>query len=489
MTERFDVAVVGAGFGGLGAALTATERGAKTLLLEALNYPGGCASTFRRQGYRFESGATLFSGFGPGQLFSRWIEQFGLPVDVDFLDPVVEFRTRDWSVDVPADREAWWSRLRRLPGADPQKLDRFQAAQERVADVLWALLDQPELLPPLQLESVPKHIGNLPDYASLLPYVGRPLRRWFREWGVEASPAVRTYLDALCQITIQCSAAEAEAPFALSTMDYYFRGTGHVRGGIGSLAWALVDALRARGQTVQLSHRVKALRRTPGGWMLEARGERYFAERVLLNVLPHDAQALVEATSSDGGRPILRRHRARVERGWGAAMVYFVAEPPPGAGPEPHHFELVQDPSSPLVAGNHLFCSISGARDRGRAPPGQRTVTVSTHVPMNGGLPSADRVAAIHGSMKRGLAELLPEWWSRRTFEMTASPRTFQRFTGRHQGYVGGVPRRAGLDHYRDLFPKPIAPGLYLVGDSVFPGQSTLAAALGGHRTVHAALR
>jgi phytoene dehydrogenase-like protein len=47
---------------------------------------------------------------------------------------------------------------------------------------------------------------------------------------------------------------------------------------------------------------------------------------------------------------------------------------------------------------------------------------------------------------------------------------------------VGGVPRRAGLHNYEGIWPAPVAPGLYLVGDSVFPGQSTLATAIGGQR-------
>jgi phytoene dehydrogenase-like protein len=55
----------------------------------------------------------------------------------------------------------------------------------------------------------------------------------------------------------------------------------------------------------------------------------------------------------------------------------------------------------------------------------------------------------------------------------------------RHLGYVGGVPRRVGLRHYRPqaLWPRQAIPGLYLVGDSVLLGQSTLAVALGGVRT------
>lgn len=36
-----------------------------------------------------------------------------------------------------------------------------------------------------------------------------------------------------------------------------------------------------------------------------------------------------------------------------------------------------------------------------------------------------------------------------RDFFGNYAPRTFERFTGRHLGYVGGVPRRIGLQHYR----------------------------------------
>ena len=128
-----------------------------------------------------------------------------------------------------------------------------------------------------------------------------------------------------------------------------------------------------------------------------------------------------------------------------------------------------------------------------RAPQGQRTVTVSTHVPMDElrGLDDESQgpyIAAIQKRMRETIRARAPELLDHATFEMTASPRTFARFTGRHLGYVGGVPRRAGFEHYRPkaLWPRQAAPGLYLVGDSVLLGQSTLAVALGGVRTAAA---
>ncbi|MGB5268270.1 MAG: FAD-dependent oxidoreductase, partial [Polyangiales bacterium] len=126
-------------------------------------------------------------------------------------------------------------------------------------------------------------------------------------------------------------------------------------------------------------------------------------------------------------------------------------------------------------------------------PVGQRTATISTHVPMQKlrELEPEDQgvyIAGVQNRMRETIRRRAPELLARATFEMTASPRTFARFTGRHLGYVGGVPRRVGWTHYRPraLWPRQAAPGLYLVGDSVLLGQSTLAVALGGVRTAEA---
>ncbi|MEO1234152.1 MAG: NAD(P)/FAD-dependent oxidoreductase [Myxococcota bacterium] len=479
--SRFDAVVIGAGFGGLGAALTLAEGGARVCLLEQLSYPGGCASTFRRRGHRFESGATLFSGFGEGQLFRRWIDRHQLPVTIDFIDPLVELRTPDLTLRVGRDREALVQHLASLPGAPVDGLKAFFRYQKQVADALWPLFDDPALLPPFGARSLLRHLARGPAYLPLASAVGRSLGAVLRRFGVDRFRPLRIYLDALCQITVQCSAEEAEAPFALSTMDYYYRGTGHVRGGIGQLAGALLEATRGLGAEVHLARQVRQLERVGDRWRVHARGGlEVEAPTVVANLLPHNVARLVDARS-----PRLERRARRVEQGWGAAMLYLVVDPPPGAAPEAHHLELVPDPQQDFIEGHHLFCSIGEAHPTTSAGRGERTLTVSTHVPM-AKLRSLDPseqgiyVQSVQDRMRRGLAQLAPEWWSRVTLDMSGSPRTFERFTGRAHGYVGGIPRRRGLHHYLDLIPGCPFPGLHLVGDSVFPGQSTLATAMGG---------
>lgn len=470
-----DVLVIGAGFGGLGCALSLAERGARVLLVEALTYPGGCASSFRRAGHRFEAGATLFSGLAPNQLFGRWITRFGLDVQVDWLDPVMEVRAPGLRLPVLRDRAAFVESLCVLPGAPAPALRRFFREQAALADALWALFDEPELLPPLSAGTLWRHLLGAPRLAPLLPFLTRPLSAFLARLGLDTFAPLRAWLEPLCQITVQCPADEAEAAFALAAMDYGWRGTGHVRGGIGRLATGLAEAVGRAGGEVRFAERARGLRREGGVWRVELRAGEVRAPVVVANLLPADLGALL------GGDAALAARHEEVGRGWGAVMLYRVVE---HEGPA-HHLDLTAEPGAPLVEGNHVFVSVGGPEQGAR-----RSLTASTHVALDRvrGPEVGEVVAAAQARMRATMAALAPELEGP-VLEMTASPRTFQRFTRRREGAVGGAPRRAGWAAWRRLGPEQVGPGLWLVGDSVFPGQSTYAAALGGHRVAEAITR
>lgn len=474
MTE---VLVVGAGFGGLAAALTLAERGVPVTLCEALDYPGGCASTFTRDGYRFETGATLFSGFAEGQLFHRWIRNHRLPITFMPLDPLVELRTPAFRLAVPAQREALLATFATFPEAPMAQLREFFELQRNVADALWPIFDDPARLPPFSFEALAWHLGRSLRYPSVLRWMGRPLLDVLAKHQLDRWAPLRVWADALCQITVQTSASKAEAPLALSALDYGFRGTGHVHGGIGKLAWAMVDAIRALGGKVQLACRVKKLERKKGGWAADTRHGEILAHEVIANVLPQTVAELRGRSNRT-----LDQLGAPVSQSWGAMMLYLALNDAEELPRGPFHWELVADPEQPYTDGNHLFVSVSGASEADRGPKGTRTATVSTHAPATATDPEASSLR-IQNQMRRTLALLAPELTGKVVHELTASPRTFERFTRRPHGWVGGIPRTIGLHHYRRLGPVASERGLWLVGDSVFPGQSTLATAVGGART------
>ncbi|MEO1087550.1 MAG: FAD-dependent oxidoreductase, partial [Acidobacteriota bacterium] len=403
-------------------------------------------------------------------------------VDVEILDPILKLRTPDFELAVPKDRERFRAALAAVPGVpDDSRLDRFLKIQRDTADALWPVLDDPDLLPPLGVSQVLAHAKRLPTYLPLLRFLGRPLSAVVAACDLEDCEPLRQILDAICQITLQCPSTEAEAPVALATLDYFFRGAAHVRGGVGELAHAMVRAIEHAGGEVRFANRVKGIDRRGGRWRVETRRGTFEADAVAANLLPQNLSALLPNAL---GKRFARLGR-EVDGSWGAAMLYRVLEAPADASPDAHHLEVVQDPSRPFLAGNHLFASLSSAAESERAGPGRRTLTVSTHVPMDElrALDTdgqAEYISDVQERLRRGLNDFAPGWWREPIFETTASPRTFERFTGRRDGLVGGIPRRSGLGGYLGAFFRPSLPGLALVGDSAFPGQSALATAAGG---------
>lgn len=484
MMPTYDALVIGAGAGGLGAALTLAESGARVLVCEAMTYPGGCASTFSRKGYRFDAGATLSAGLGPDQTLGRWIRTHDLPVEIEPLDPALTIRSPYMNLDIPPDRARFVEAVCALPDVPAEAARSFFAFQEKIADLLWHVIDRPDLLPPFSLKALGTHAARLPRMLPLVGLLGRPLLAVLDRFGLAGCRSLRTLLDALCQITVQCTSEEAEAIFALGALDYLFRGTGHVRGGIGKLSSALVQGIRGLGGEVRFATRVKQLERDGSAWRVTTRRGQVRAHQVIANVLPGALPQLGVQP-----RSWTRRRQARVETGWGACMLYLGLDAGADLPAHGHHIEMVCSPGAPLAGGNHLLISVADRRDD-RAPAGQRVATVSTHIaPADLAGDPARAVRRVQERMRRGIERLHPDLHAAIVTEMPASPRTFQRFTRRADGLVGGIPRRVGLAQYLDVLPRPAAPGLWLVGDSVLLGQSVLAAATSGSRVAVAALR
>jgi phytoene dehydrogenase-like protein len=89
--NQYDCIVIGAGNGGLAAAATTAQKGLKTLLIEKHNLPGGCASSFKRGRFEFETALHELGRYGPkenpGNL-RMLFERLGVDADIMEIDDV-----------------------------------------------------------------------------------------------------------------------------------------------------------------------------------------------------------------------------------------------------------------------------------------------------------------------------------------------------------------------------------------------------------------
>ena len=478
--------VIGAGIGGLSAAAVLARRGFDVTVLEAHVYPGGCAGTFYHQGYRFDAGATLAGGFYPGGPMDllgreagipRWPGRPAIPAMLVHLpggEPVAR-----WGDD------RRWEAYRAAFGEDTLAFWRWQ---EETADALWDVALRLPSWPPRTSSDLQNLtgvglgwlrgggvnlLGKLP---FLLNDAFRPVAHHLRGM----PERLRLFIDAQLLISAQIASQEANALFGAAALDLPRRGVYHLEGGMGAIAQLLAQSvIENRGRVLyrQEATRIRQERGRPVA-VETRRGDAFDADLVIANLTPWNVKGLLD----EGIPGPLRRLPARPPGSWGAFVVYVGLDGSAIPADFPLHHQVVL--RRPLGEGNTLFLSISPEWDAGRAPSGKRALTLSTHTDLNGwwGLYEQDRQAyeARQAQYTRDLlaaaGQVLPGLSEAAGLVLPGTPVTFQRFTRRAGGWVGGF-QQTGL--FRTWAPR-LGPNLWLVGDSIFPGQSVAATALGG---------
>ena len=196
--------------------------------------------------------------------------------------------------------------------------------------------------------------------------------------------------------------------------------------------------------------------------------------------------------------PVARRLRPYLDRDqdqYGGAVVVFLGVPEDEVDEQRlTHHQLLQDYDQPLGDGNNMFVSVSAAGDTVSAPPGHRAVMISTHTDLAQwqGLDESE-----YALRKKEIGERLigyarrvyPTLGDRAVVVDVGTPRTYERFGFRPDGAVGGAhltPRNANqfaIPH--DLGGR----GLWLVGDSTWPGLGTVACVMGSRVVAEGVLR
>jgi phytoene dehydrogenase-like protein len=306
--------------------------------------------------------------------------------------------------------------------------------------------------------------------------------------GNGAFGAFRTFLDAQLLISAQTTADRANALYGSAALDLPRRGVNHVRGGIGNIAGALAQWFRENGGDLYFRQQVEDLALRPDGSKLVRTNKdlEVEADIVLANLTPWGLARLL----ADETPPSLRQTVRETPPTWGAFTLYLgleVADLPQGIA---DHHQVVLDPDRPLGEGNSVFISLSDAADETRAPAGYRAATLSTHTSIapwwrlkEQDYPAYEARRAEYAERLLAAAErAVPGIREAVRLSLPGTPVTFERFTRRPRGMVGGFAQES---LFAARGPATELPGVWLVGDSTFPGQSTAGVTLGAMRVAN----
>jgi len=474
------VIVIGSGIGGLTAGALLAAEGALVTVLEAQSFPGGCAATFRRNGCLFDAGATVGCGFHPGGPMDELGRKLGIDWPVEAERVAWQYRHGELQLDLGRSRAEI---IDRFPRSRP-----FWKEQERLARLLWHLASGGLSWPPERPGDLGgllrKGVSGLPGSARLLQFAPKTALAWLAAHQLEGDSEFVRFIDAQLLISAQTTSAYANALTAAIALDLPASGAWHVKGGMGRIAELLAGSIEENGGAVLFRKkvvRIDSVRKEVMG-VETADGSAYASDMVLANLTPGSLSELLGGSSA---APLSGRG-AHPE--WSAFTLYLVMDPSAFTAPVSRHLQIT-GPEGELGEGNSIFVSFSLPGEPGIAPEGLCAVTVSTHSRPEPWFAAFSRGGQEYLKLKNAYAErvldLLASQLSGareavRSLE-AGTPLTWQRYTGRAGGYVGGYPQTSLFDVRG---PATGFDNMFLVGDSIFPGQSLPGVATGARRVV-----
>lgn len=466
-----DLAVIGSGFGGLVAAALAARAGASVRLYERHSRPGGCAGDFALGGFWFPAGATVVTGLEPGGILRQVFDLLDIEVEARPLDPSIVFHLPGATVPYVADHRAWLAVFRdAFPGAPPG-YDRFWRWTELVGGEVYRIGQTLPSLPIERWTDVRRCLGVLrPSAALTAPWLFATVERVKRFLGATGHRGADALIDALLLDATGAVARQASAIQGAIALDVYRRGCQWVDGGAGALAMQLVRAIRRLDGTVAFASGVRQLRREGGLWRLRLDDNATVTARAVVANLP------------PGGLDLLLGRTPRLPApgsAWGAFVLHLGIDATGLDTVHPFH-QVVSNTDDLEEAGASALVSVFPGRGRRSH---RWSISVSTHVDPGAFHRPPSATDALRRCLERRLLDaaraVIADLDARVQLLRSGTPATYQRYTGRPGGYVGGLRQVPAVVALRAP-GRRVGPGLVLAGDHTFPGQGTVGTALSG---------
>ena len=484
MGTREEVVVIGAGIGGLAAALRLAHEGASVTVLERHDAPGGKMRTVPSPAGPVDAGPTVLTLL---PVFEALFEEVGERIeDHVALSPLATLARHCWSdgtvLDLPADPEACAAEVRAVLGARAER--EFRAFTADMAR-LFEAFDGPMMRSPApSLRAVAALVARRPSLMRAMD-PGRSL----------AGHLARRFAEPkLAQLFGRYATYVGGSPHAVPALigliwEAERRGVWRVEGGVHRLARAIETLARARGAAFRYGAHAERIEWRGGRPVaVHAGGRRHRADAVVFNgdpnalragALGQEARAAVRASATEP-RSLSACVLGFAARARGPALAHhtvFFGDDPQAEFAALAEGRLPSEPTLYVCAQDH------------EAPPGEpgRFEIIMNAPPLDGARPEEETDHCLRLIVDR-LARFGLTFDPPPRAESLTAPQGFEALFPHSAGSLYGRSPRGMMAAFARPRARTALPGLVLAGGGAHPGAGLPMAALSGRHAAEAIL-
>ena len=474
---KSEIIVVGAGIAGLTSAAILSKYGFKVTLIESHSQSGGCAGTFKRKGYIFDVGATQVAGLEKSGIHSKIFEFLQIPLPkATILDPscVVDLSDGSRPINIWHDSKEWIKeRNLQFPGSS-----RFWNLCYFIHQNNWKFANNNPVLPFNNLWDLSQFLNALsPNNLLTGILIKSSMFDLLKICGCHKDNRLIKFLNLQLKLYSQEDVFNTAALYGCTVlqMSQNPHGLFHLKGSMQALSEALEVSLEENGVNILFKEKVNFLKYDSKNkfWkVLTKKGSKnfeYISQDVIYTPPP---QSLIKNLDPKlESFDTYSKNMKSLPEPSGALVFYSAISKDNLENVTSNHYQIVDDELG------SLFISLSENGD-GRAPVGEITLIASVFTNIHDWqginkdlyLIKKDYFLNKISNAIEKKFRISSENWLHREL---ATPRSFERWTNRPKGIVGGLGQNPDIFGIFGLSSRTPMRGLWLCGDSIYPGEGT----------------
>ena len=462
MVKKLDLAVIGSGIGG--SLISILNKDKDMILFEKDKNLGGTASTFKRFGSYFNTGATTFVGYEDNHIIKNIFDEANFVPDLiqspyayrTIIGDKYINRTTNFEEFIDSLNLVFYNKNNRYFWQTLKDIDeRFW----RLKDIYFAKYSLSSYLKSLKTVEI-----LLKEYKFLM---FKTAKGFIKEVLGDISKEYEDFIDAQLQITLQSTSKDIPLLSFAIALSYPFHKIFYANGGMGKI----FDDMLA-DVNVRKNEQIKYIKKEKNSFRLISSKDEYLASKVVLNA------PVFECSDIFWDEDLKNYYNKFNFYDQSAFVIYLKID---SQKKFLNHYQIILENSIPNSVSNSFFVSFSHKNDTKMTKNGY-SVTISCHTKalLWNELSNDEYESKKEFTKNFILNELVKKIDGIKKedirIEFCATSKTFKRYINRFN--CGATPL-----NLKNIFkiPSCLTPfkNLYNVGDSVFAGQGWPGVALG----------